>query len=90
MKSLFVPAVWLVGRLSYRYKLLLTAVVFLLPLLLFAGLLVSEHQDQLDATLQERAGLGLQLPALELLAEAHHYHAALQGAVTGEESYRQA
>jgi len=90
MKSLFVPAVWLVGRLSYRYKLLLTAVVFLLPLLLFAGLLVSEHQGQLDVTRQERAGLGLQLPALELLAAAHDYHAALQGAVTGEESYRQA
>ena len=90
MKSLFVPAVWLVGRLSYRYKLLLTAVVFLLPLLLFAGLLVSEHQGQLDVTRQERAGLTLQLPALELLAAAHDYHAALQSVVAGDESYRQA
>ncbi len=90
MKSLFVPAEWLVGRLSYRYKLLLTAVVFLLPLLLFAGLLVSEHQGQLDVTRQERTGLAVQLPALELLAAGHDHHAALQVAAAGDESYRQA
>ena len=90
MKTLFVPAVWLIGHLSYRYKLLLTAVVFLLPLLLFAGLLMSEHQGQLEVTRQERAGLALQLPALELLAAAHDYHAALQVAAAGDESYRQA
>ncbi len=90
MKSLFIPAVWLIGRLSYRYKLALTAVVFLLPLLLFAGLLVSEHQGQLDVTRQEQAGLGLQLPALELLAAAHDYHAVLQVSAAGDDSYRTA
>ncbi len=90
MKSLFVPAVWLVGRLSYRYKLLLTAVVFLVPLLLFSGLLVSEHQGQFEVTRRERVGLDLQLPALELLAAAHDYHAAWQAVLAGDESYRQA
>ena len=88
MKILFAPAVWLIGRLSYRYKLVLTAVVFVLPMLLFAGMLVSEHQDQLDVTQFERKGLGLQLPALELLAAAHDYHAARQAVAAGDDAYR--
>lgn len=90
MKSLFIPAMWFVGRLSYRHKLLLTAAAFLLPLLVFAGLLLSVHQKELAATQRERAGLALQLPALELLAAAHDHHAAVQALAAGDDSYRQA
>ena len=40
MKALFAPAAWLVGRLSYRQKLLATGALFALPLILLGGLLL--------------------------------------------------
>ena len=89
MKFLFVPAIRFVGSLSYRRKLLLAAAIFIVPLLVFSGMLLSAHQAQLDATQRERAGLALQLPGIELLSAAHDYHAALQASVAGDESYRQ-
>jgi methyl-accepting chemotaxis protein len=89
MKKLFAPAAWLAGRLSFRHKLLVTAAAFLVPLLILAGLLLLEQQKALDLTIRERAGLAVQLPAIELLAATHEHHASLQAVHAGDEQFRQ-
>jgi methyl-accepting chemotaxis protein len=89
MKKLFAPAIWCIGRLSYPHKLLITAATFLIPLLVLAGLLLLVQQKALTSTQRERAGLALQLPALELLAALHEHHAAIQAAFAGDAIFQQ-
>ena len=89
MKALFAPAAWLVGRLSYRQKLLATGALFALPLILLGGLLLADRQSALAELEQERAGLALQLPALELMLALHDLHGAFQGAAAGEADFQQ-
>ncbi|MBN9424212.1 MAG: hypothetical protein J0I91_17345, partial [Candidatus Accumulibacter sp.] len=88
MKRLFAPAAWFVGRLSYRRKLLVSAAAFALPLLVLAGLLLQEQQRALAGLERERAGLALQLPALELLLALQEHHGALQAARAGEAAFQ--
>ncbi|GBG03166.1 hypothetical protein AZSI13_24930 [Azospira sp. I13] len=90
MKQLFAPAAWLVGRLSYRQKLLATAALFALPLLLLGSLLLTDRQAALAELQQERAGLALQLPALDLLLALHAHHGAFQGAAAEVPELQQA
>ena len=89
MKKLFAPAVWLVGRLAYPHKLILAALAFLLPLVFLAALLLLAQQKALDSTHHERAGLALQLPALELLVALHAHHAGIQAAAAGDAGFQQ-
>ncbi len=89
MKRLFAPAAWFVGRLSYRRKLLVSAAAFALPLLVLAGLLLQEQQRALAGLERERAGLALQLPALELLLALQEHHGALQAARAGEAAFQE-
>ena len=89
MNRLFAPAAWLVGRLCYPHKLMATAAAFVTPLLILAGLLLFQQQQALSATSLERAGLAMQLPALELLAALHDHHAAMQAANAGDAEFLQ-
>ena len=89
MKRLFAPAAWFVGRLSYRRKLLVSAAAFALPLLVLAGLLLQEQQRALAGLERERAGLALQLPALDLLLALQEHHGALQAARAGEAAFQE-
>ena len=86
MKKLFSPAIWLVGRLSFPHKLLLTAAAFIIPLLILASLLFFDQQRALASIQQKRSGLAVQLPALHLLGALHEHHAAWQAAFAGDES----
>ncbi len=89
MKKVFAPAAWLVGRLSYPHKLLLTAGAFLLPILILAALLLFEQQQALSLTYRERAGLSMQLPAIELLSALHEHHASVHAAHAGDIDFLQ-
>lgn len=84
--KLFEPAVRLVGHLSFRNKLRATAIVFGLPLLLAAGLLVYELQARVATLQNERAELSLQVPALALLGHLHQIVAAGQALQEGDVS----
>ena len=89
MKRVFAPAAWFVGRLCYPHKLMVTAAAFLLPMLILAGLLLFEQQKSLASITHERAGLAVQLPALELLAALHEHHASVQAANAGDADFLQ-
>lgn len=81
----FEPAINFVGHLSFRNKLRATAVIFGVPLLLAASLLVYELQDRVFALQQERAAISLQAPALSLLGNLHEVIAASQSLQEGDE-----
>ena len=51
------PAIWLMGRLSFTRKLGLVAALFLIPLAVFAALLVSRINDRIAVSEREQAGI---------------------------------
>lgn len=86
MKHLLEPVVHLVGRLSYRKKLIATAVVFSLPLLLavFAILwFLHAGERLLDGKL---AALRLQVPAQQAMTQLYRYGAALSATAAGNDT----
>ena len=60
----------LLGSLSLGHKLMLLAGLFGLPLLLAAGTLMLQLQQHINALAMERAALQVQLPILQLMADA--------------------
>ncbi|MBK1681750.1 methyl-accepting chemotaxis protein [Rhodocyclus tenuis] len=88
MNRLFAPSAWLIGRLSYRYKLLLNAVAFIVPLTVLALFTLMDLQQDIDAVGRERAALAQQLPALELLVAVQDRHAVFQRSAAGDEAAR--
>jgi methyl-accepting chemotaxis protein len=83
MKRLLEPIVVLIGRFSYRHKLIATALIFGLPLLAAVALIVAELQQRENALGIERTTLALQMPALRLLAGLHIFTATAQGHQAG-------
>lgn len=69
MKHLFVPAIRLSGRASFRIKLITVAALFGLPLLLVSWLYLSEQQARVERTTAELDGVAVQMPILGALAE---------------------
>jgi two-component system chemotaxis sensor kinase CheA len=65
------PIVRAVGQLSFRNKLRATAVVFGIPLLIAAGLLLFALNARVFELKQERDALAVQIPALALAANLH-------------------
>ncbi len=88
MKQLLEPFVGLVGRLSYRQKLVATALVFGLPLLAAATQILWVFQQRIDALAVEQAALRGQLPALQLLTNLHLYAAVDEGVQAGFEAFK--
>jgi methyl-accepting chemotaxis protein len=86
MKQLLEPFVGLVGRLSYRQKLVATAMVFGLPLLAATAQILWEFQQRIDALQDEHVALRGQLPALQLLTNLHMYVAIEEAAQGGVEA----
>ncbi|MCK6411773.1 MAG: HAMP domain-containing protein [Azonexus sp.] len=74
------PVVHLIGQLSFRNKLRVTALVFGLPLLAATTALLLAINARVSGLQQENAALGLQLPAATLFASLSQ-HAALIAAV---------
>ncbi|MGB4467743.1 MAG: methyl-accepting chemotaxis protein [Azovibrio sp.] len=70
MKQLFLPAIALINRLSYRVKLLLLAALAILPLVVITLLLAAEIHRDAEVLKTELAGLDQLLPALEQLRAA--------------------
>ena len=87
MTAFFAPAIWVISRLSYPRKLLFTAVVFLAPMLVLAGLQLFDHQHAVHKTRAERAGLSLLLPVLELLVAIQDHHGSFQIAETADQEH---
>lgn len=79
------PVVRAVGQLSFRNKLRATAVVFGIPLLIAASLLLFALNAQVSGLRQERAALAVQLPSLALVANLHQLLAASQAIQEGAE-----
>ena len=84
MKFLLEPLVALTGRLSYRAKLISTAAVFGLPLLLAVLLIVWELGQRELAVSREREALGFQVPAMKLVAGLHAFTAASLATQSGQ------
>ncbi|MQY51356.1 methyl-accepting chemotaxis protein [Rhodocyclus gracilis] len=89
MSRLFAPAAWLVGRLSYRHKLLLNAALVTLPMLALAGGVLYEQQRSLTTLEREQAALAQQLPAISLLVALADRHATAQASAAGDEAASQ-
>lgn len=77
------PVVNLIGQLSFRNKLRITALAFGLPLLGLAFVMLNELNSRVAALEMERAALAIQLPAQRLLAHLHLYTGARQGVQEG-------
>jgi len=84
MNALFAPAAWLIGRLSYRSKLLLNAVAFLVPLAALSAITLLDLQRGIDTVARERAALDQQLPALELLVALQERHGSFARSAAGD------
>ncbi|MBK8524454.1 MAG: HAMP domain-containing protein [Betaproteobacteria bacterium] len=70
------PVVHAVGQLSFRNKLRATAVVFGIPLLIAAGVLLFALNARVFELKQEQDALAVQVPALALAANLHQMLAA--------------
>lgn len=79
------PVVGAVGRLSFRNKLRVTAVIFGIPLLIAVGALLFSINERVSALQRERAALAVQVPALASLASLHQYLAAMLGRQEGDD-----
>jgi two-component system, chemotaxis family, sensor kinase CheA len=77
------PVVHLVGQLSFRNKLRVTALVFGLPLLAMTTALLLAINGRVSGLEQERAALALQVPTLSLIAHLNQVVAASQGEQEG-------
>jgi methyl-accepting chemotaxis protein len=75
--------VGIVGGLSYRRKLVATALVFGLPLLASTALILWEYQQRIAALEREHVALQMQLPVLRLLTNLHLFAASAEGADAG-------
>lgn len=80
------PIVRAVGRLSFRNKLRVTAVIFGIPLLIAVGTLLFSINERVAALQRERAALAVQAPALATLASLHQYLATQLGRQEGDDS----
>ncbi len=70
MKLLFLPAIHLINRLSYRAKLLLLGSLAILPLLAITLVLANEIRGTVRVLTNEQAGLAQVLPQLEAMRQA--------------------
>lgn len=73
--SILEPIIKIVGQLSFSNKLRTTAVIFGVPLLVAAGVMFHGLNGRVMEVRQERAALGIQIPALRLLADLYQYSA---------------
>lgn len=83
--SILDPAIRLVGRLSFRHKMHVTALIFGAPLVVALGVILAGLGARVTAVQHERDALAVQLPALTLLADVHQYLAASQAQREGAE-----
>ena len=75
MLSLLRPAIALMQRLRLFPKFLLVSLVFLLPLLLVAALLMAELNKSIDVTGRERRGAAYLLQVQDITRLAQHHRA---------------
>jgi HAMP domain-containing protein/HPt (histidine-containing phosphotransfer) domain-containing protein len=80
------PAIQLIGRLSFRNKLRVTAIVFGLPLIIALGLILSGINERVAKLQEEREALSVQIPTLSLMSSLHQYLAASRAYRDGDES----
>jgi methyl-accepting chemotaxis protein len=83
MMRLLEPLVAFVGLLSYRNKLIATALVFGLPLLAAVGIILVDQHWQQQALNTKRSALRLQAPVIGGLGYVHAYAAAIHGERAG-------
>lgn len=69
MQGLFTPATVIMGRLSYRKKMLLAVSLFLVPVGLLGYFLVNETGSFIDFGAKERLGVAYNRPLFTLLAQ---------------------
>lgn len=84
MKFLVEPAVAVVGRLSFRTKLIVGAGAFAFTLAALAAIVTSGLLRQHADVVQERIGLQVQLPALQLISGLQIFFAERQLVIDGE------
>ena len=77
------PVVTLVGHLSFRNKLRISALIFGLPLLVAAGIMLDGLNGRVAALEKERAALAIQIPAHAFLADLQLYIATRQAVEDG-------
>ena len=80
------PAIQLIGRLSFRNKLRVTAIGFGIPLLIALGLILNGINEGVAKLQEEREALAVQIPALTVMSSLHQYLAASRAYRDGDES----
>jgi methyl-accepting chemotaxis protein len=87
MKALFLPAMVLSNRLSYRRKFIFFGALFALPLLVLVWLLWRSMQADIVVMQREQAGLRWQQPMLDLLYHSANLQAATQARLAGDPAW---
>ena len=80
------PIVRVVGHLTFRNKLRVTAVVFGVPLLIALGFILNGINERVAKLHEEREALSVQIPTLTLMSRLHQFLAASQAYRAGDES----
>ncbi|BAL24004.1 methyl-accepting chemotaxis protein [Azoarcus sp. KH32C] len=86
MNTLLRPATWLSARLSFRWKLLATFLLFALPLAAVTALFVRDALQSIAHIERQRAALALQMPTLQLVRSVQDRYAAVLAAAHGDSS----
>ena len=84
--KLLEPAIQLIGTLSFRNKLRLTAIAFGVPLIIALGLILSGINERVSKLQEEREALSVQIPTLTLMSRLHQYLATSRAYRDGDES----
>ena len=88
MKRLFAPAEAIIGRLSYSGKILLTVVMFLIPVGYLLWLDFSHAQEALHRRHREQQGLQYLQVARKVFGLIPQHRGLSQGALHGDKDSR--
>ncbi len=88
MNSFVAPAMHLMDRLSYSYKMTLVSVIFILPLVLVMSLLISDVSDQRATAEREQMGLEYIQALKPLLQHVPEHHGLSVGFLEGAKSFQ--
>ncbi|MCX6058610.1 MAG: methyl-accepting chemotaxis protein [Chloroflexi bacterium] len=88
-KSVFKLATLFMNRLSYSRKMLLVAVVFLIPIIVLTYQLAVQFKAEIDFTRQEQKGDEYLSPVLDLLQHVQQHRGATNTFLAGDATFKE-
>ena len=89
MNSILKPAIALMGRVSYPIKFGLIFMVFLIPLVIGGGNLISPTRDYIDLLESERAGLAVIKTIRQPMEHVQQHRGMMAAYLTGDTNFQE-